>query len=123
MPAVWAAAIAGIAIAFLLALPMSSMAAEPVVANVSILSASYTGSVNDRVAQLDATIQVSAAKAGQKIALFGEDVAVQSFSAKPGDYLALVNSFGVLEVAQSELSAAKNLGVGRGSPVVVRERR
>ena len=78
-------AIAGIAIAFLLALPMTGMATEPIVANVSILSASYTGSVNDRVAQLDATIHVSAAKAGQKIALFGEDVAVQSFSAKPSD--------------------------------------
>jgi type II secretory pathway pseudopilin PulG len=53
-------------------------------ANVSILSASYTGAVNDRVAQLEATILVSAALAGQKIALFGEDVAVQSFTAKPG---------------------------------------
>ena len=53
-------------------------------ANVSILTASYTGSVNDRVAQLEATIQVNAVQPGQKIALFGEDVAVQSFSAKPG---------------------------------------
>ena len=56
-----------------------------VIAHVSILSASYTGAVNDRVAQLEATILVSAAKAGQKIALFGEDVAVQSFTARPSD--------------------------------------
>jgi type II secretory pathway pseudopilin PulG len=76
-------AVAGLVIAFLLALPLTSAAADPVTANVSILSASYTGSVNDRVAQLEATIQVNAAKAGQKIALFGEDVAVQSFTAKP----------------------------------------
>ncbi len=39
---------------------------------------------------------------------------------KPGDYLALVNSFGVLEVAQSEMSAEMGLGMGRGSPVVVK---
>ena len=38
----------------------------------------------------------------------------------PGDYLALVNSFGVLEVARSEMSAADGLGIGRGSPVSVR---
>ena len=41
--------------------------------------------------------------------------------AKPGEYLALVNSFGVLELAQSELSASNNLSIGRGSPVVVRD--
>ena len=52
---------------------------------VSILNATYTGTINDRVAQLDATILVSAAQPGQRINLFGEDVAVQSFSAKPSD--------------------------------------
>lgn len=41
----------------------------------------------------------------------------------PGEYLSLVNSFGVLEVARSEMSADQGLGIGRGSPVVVRERR
>jgi hypothetical protein len=40
--------------------------------------------------------------------------------AKPGDYLALVNSFGVLEVARAEMSASQGLGIGRGSPVVVK---
>lgn len=39
---------------------------------------------------------------------------------KPGDYLALVNSFGVLEIARAESSAAEGLGSGRGAPVVVR---
>jgi S-adenosyl-L-methionine hydrolase (adenosine-forming) len=38
---------------------------------------------------------------------------------KPGEYLALVNSFGVLELARSERSAADGLGLGRGAPVVV----
>lgn len=37
----------------------------------------------------------------------------------PGDYLALINSFGVLEIARSEQSASDGLGVERGAPVVV----
>jgi S-adenosylmethionine hydrolase len=42
---------------------------------------------------------------------------------RPGDYLALVNSFGVLEVARAEQSAAQGLGLDRGAPVVVAARR
>ena len=38
----------------------------------------------------------------------------------PGDYLALINSFGVVEVARSEGSAAETLGIGRGAPVRIR---
>lgn len=40
---------------------------------------------------------------------------------KPGEYLALVNSFAVLEIARSEESAAEGLGCERGAPVVVQE--
>jgi len=43
--------------------------------------------------------------------------------ARPGEYLALVNSFGVLEVARAEQSAAAGLGLDRGAPVVVQSRR
>lgn len=39
--------------------------------------------------------------------------------ATPGDYLALVNSFDVVEIACAERSAADGLGVERGAPVVV----
>lgn len=39
---------------------------------------------------------------------------------RPGEYLAIVNSFGVLEVARAEQSAADGLGVSRGAPVTVR---
>ena len=39
---------------------------------------------------------------------------------KPGEYLALINSFGVVEVALAESNAAEGLGVGRGAPVTVR---
>ena len=38
----------------------------------------------------------------------------------PGDFLALVNSFDVLEIARAEGSAADGLGLGRGAPVTVR---
>ena len=38
---------------------------------------------------------------------------------RPGEYLALVNSFGVVEVALAEGDAAENLGVGRGAPISV----
>jgi S-adenosyl-L-methionine hydrolase (adenosine-forming) len=41
---------------------------------------------------------------------------------QPGDYLALVNSFGVLEIARAEQSAAEGLGLSRGAPVTVRDR-
>lgn len=39
--------------------------------------------------------------------------------ARPGDYLALVNSFGVIEIARAEGNAAEGLGAERGAPVVV----
>jgi S-adenosyl-L-methionine hydrolase (adenosine-forming) len=41
---------------------------------------------------------------------------------RPGEYLALINSFGVLEIARSENSAAEGLGLSRGAPVIVRDR-
>ncbi|MDJ0749918.1 MAG: SAM-dependent chlorinase/fluorinase [Woeseiaceae bacterium] len=43
--------------------------------------------------------------------------------AQPGDYLALINSFGVVEVARAEGSAADGLGSARGAPLVIREDR
>lgn len=38
---------------------------------------------------------------------------------QPGDFLALINSFGVVEIARAEGSAADGLGLGRGAPVFV----
>ena len=43
--------------------------------------------------------------------------------AKPGDYLALVNSFGVVEIAKAEGSAADGLGLERGAPLTIEDRR
>lgn len=39
--------------------------------------------------------------------------------ARPGDYLALVNSFGVVEIAKAEGDAAEGLGSERGAPITV----
>ncbi len=38
---------------------------------------------------------------------------------RPGEYLAIVNSFGVLEVARAEMNAAQGLGLDRGAPVSI----
>ncbi|MBT8078380.1 MAG: SAM-dependent chlorinase/fluorinase [Gammaproteobacteria bacterium] len=40
-------------------------------------------------------------------------------TSNPGDYLALINSFGVVEIARAEGSAAAGLGSQRGAPVSV----
>lgn len=55
----------------------------------------------------------------------GHDIALRRTYAdvRPGEYLALVNSFGVLEVARAEQSAAQGLGLDRGAPVTVQSRR
>jgi hypothetical protein len=43
--------------------------------------------------------------------------------AEPGHYLALINSFGVLEIARAEGNAAEGLGSERGAPITVIEAR
>ena len=42
---------------------------------------------------------------------------------RPGEYLALINSFGVVEIARAEQSAAEGSGLSRGAPVMVRDER
>jgi type II secretory pathway pseudopilin PulG len=51
---------------------------------VSIQSATYTGAVHERVARIETVIQLSAARAGEIVPLFSDDVAVEEFSATPG---------------------------------------
>ena len=41
--------------------------------------------------------------------------------AQPGEYLGLINSFGVVEVARAEGSAAEGLGTARGAPLIIRD--
>ena len=38
---------------------------------------------------------------------------------KPGEYLALINSFDVVEVARAEGNAAAGIGSERGAPIFV----
>jgi type II secretory pathway pseudopilin PulG len=58
-------------------------AAVPALSNtVSILSATYTGAVREKVAQFDAAIQIVTTATNQIVPLFGEDVALESFAAK-----------------------------------------
>ena len=55
--------------------------------------------------------------------LAGHQISMQTTygRAQPGDYLALVNSFGVVEIARAEGSAADGLGSARGAPLVIRD--
>ena len=79
-------------IVLLLALSLASASAanseigngQSAIASASIVSANYSGTVNDRVALLDATLQFTGAKAGDIVPLFGDDVAVQQCSVKSG---------------------------------------
>ena len=42
---------------------------------------------------------------------------------QPGDFLALVNSFGVVEIARAEGSAADGLGSARGAPLIIHDKK
>lgn len=52
--------------------------------SVSLVSASYTGRVQDKVAQFDATFAISSATTNQTLPLFSDDIAVQSFTTTGG---------------------------------------
>jgi type II secretory pathway pseudopilin PulG len=57
--------------------------APPAISNtVSIISATYTGTVRDKVAQFDAAIQIATTATNQIVPLFGEEVALESFAAQ-----------------------------------------
>ncbi len=89
-PATVPPAVAGIALTLTLVLAFSTRATaqeespvthhDPRISNaVSIVSATYIGTVRERVAQFDATLVLSSIATNQTIALFGSDVAVQEF--------------------------------------------
>ncbi len=52
--------------------------------SVSLVSASYTGRVQDKIAQFDATFVISSAATNQTLPLFSDDIAVQSFTTTGG---------------------------------------
>ncbi len=59
-----------------------------------------------------------------EVTLSGHTFTLQSTYGRvePGSYLALINSFGVVEIARAEGSAADGLGCERGAPITVQER-
>ena len=114
------------AIALLLSLSLLSVSAAPLESTLqrvpvigqpegwtptaSIVSAGYSGTVNDRVAMLDATLQFSALTPGQVVPLFGDDVAVQQFSVKNGR----------AELVRDGASIAVRFGTGGSATLQVR---
>jgi type II secretory pathway pseudopilin PulG len=69
----------------LLAASQAALAQEAAWTNqASLVSATYTGAVQEKVAQFDATLVVSSAGTNQTLPLFNDDVAVQAFSATGG---------------------------------------
>jgi prepilin-type processing-associated H-X9-DG protein len=76
------------AIILVLALSLTgASAAQPIdaqAAGASVVSAAYSGTVNDRVAEVDATLRFSPTQVGRTIPLFGDDVAVQAFTVQSG---------------------------------------
>jgi S-adenosylmethionine hydrolase len=86
---------------------------------VVITSDHFGNLITNIAAEELARLQAPVVQAG------GHDIPVRRTygDAGPGDLLALVNSFGVLEVARAEQNAAEFLGLGRGAPVRVSEGR
>ena len=71
------------ALALLLGAPAATAADSPAPPTVVIQSATYSGTVNDCVARLDVTFHLTASRDDQKLALFGDEVVVQDFTARP----------------------------------------
>ncbi len=73
------------------------------------------------ISNIDATMIADFKEPVANIA--GHRVAMQQTygRAQPGDYLALINSFGVVEIARAEGSAAEGLGSARGAPLTLRD--
>ena len=92
---------------------------------------STTGNVSGVIVTIDAFGNLISNIDANLIENFAEPVAniaghqipmLQTYGrATPGDLLALVNSFGVVEIAKAEGSAAESLGSARGAPLVIRE--
>jgi len=75
-------ALAAIAAACLFASAAGASASTNNLNAIPLFSASYSGTVNDRVAEVGATLQFSSARAGDIVPLFGNDVVIRNFSVK-----------------------------------------
>lgn len=101
-----------------------SLLDEPVIAgekiNGAVITIDHFGNLITNIGRklLDDFSSPEAIVSGQRL-----DIRETYGSATPGDFLALVNSFDVIEIARAEGSAADGLGLGRGAPVTIRDRR
>jgi S-adenosylmethionine hydrolase len=73
------------------------------------------------ISNIDATLVEGMAEPVAEIAGHRVPMLRTYGQAQPGDYLALVNSFGVVEIARAEGDAAEGLGSARGAPLVIRD--
>ena len=95
---------------------------EPEVANGKITGIIVTvDTFGNLISNIDAALIQNFTEPVANIA--GHQIAMQTTygRAKPGDFLALLNSFGVIEVARAEGSAADGLSSARGAPLVIRD--
>jgi hypothetical protein len=97
-------------------------AAHPEAA-ASILSANYAGQVDEHVAQFDVLMRVSTSAPEQKLRLFGDDVTVREFSARPGGATLLREgkSFAALLAKRGETTLQLKLLVKLGGDVTRRQ--
>ena len=80
--------VASILLAFFLganSTPAASDAAVRTAGNASLVSAEYSGTVNDRVAEVEAVLQLSTTEANQLVPLFSDQLAVQQFKVRKGN--------------------------------------
>ena len=106
------------------ALPaFADQAAGPGLTNtVSIVSATYTGVVQDKVAQFDATLQIATTATNQIVPLFGDDIALQSFATKGEARLVREGrTVGVLLPARGSVSLQLKLIAKLGGDVTRRQ--
>lgn len=71
------------------------------------------------ITNIDQKLIADLANPSVRIAGHSFDMNLTYGKVAPGEYLALINSFGVVEVARAEGSAAAGLGSDRGAPVTI----
>ncbi len=75
------------------------------------------------ITNIDASLIKDFKKPNVHLAGHDFDISATYGRVAPGNFLALINSFGVLEIACAEGSAADGLGTERGAPVVVTDKK
>lgn len=95
---------------------------EPVVTDDKITGVVVTvDTFGNLISNIDATLIAGLREPVADIAGHQIGMLTTYGRAQPGEYLALINSFGVVEVARAEGSAADGLGSARGAPLVIRD--